>query len=315
MQTRTYPHIVRFITQHPWAILPEKLHAIAEFLSHRLVTGPTPKAFDDGDREGPTPEQLHAHAAARGAAYDVAGQVAVIKVMGTVMKRLGGLAEFSGGFGIERATATLRQALADPGISSILLQIDSPGGSVYGVQEFASEIFRARGTKKIVAIADDLAASAAYWIGSAAEELVVTPSGEVGSIGVVAMHVDYSKALEEEGIKVTFVHAGDNKVEGNPYEPLSEDAKAFQQSRVDDYYREFVKAVGKGRGVPPSEVAKKFGQGRVFGSDYALQAGMVDRVATLTETLDRMQPRTRAPRSNAAALAEAHIASARLTAS
>lgn len=304
MTVRTYPHIVRFITQHPWAILPEKLQAIAEFLSHRLTSGPLPRrAMEDDETADGTAISI---AAAAGPSFGRVGSVAVLPLMGTVAKRLNMLSEFSGGFSIESWQRSFRAAVNDPDVSAILVQIDSPGGSVYGVQELSDEIFAAREQKRIVAIADDLAASAAYWIGSAATEFVVTPSGEVGSIGVVAMHVDYSKALETEGVAVTYIHAGENKVEGNPYEPLGEDAKAFQQSRVDDYYRAFTKAVARNRGTTVAEVNKSFGQGRVFGADHAKSVGMVDKIGTLTETLERMQPRSRTrARAAESALADA----------
>jgi signal peptide peptidase SppA len=303
---RAYPNVVKFITDHPWAIQPAKLEAIADVVARR-VSGDRaiPKAYwDDEDR--PRRE------ASTGPAYQRVGAVAVLPIMGTVAKRMGMFAEMSGGASIEKVARDLRGALADPDVETIVLQIDSPGGSVYGVQELADEIYSARATKRIVAVADDLAASAAYWIGSAASEFIVTPSGEVGSIGVVAMHVDYSKALEAGGVSVTFVHAGDNKVEGNAYEPLGEDARAFMQKRVDDYYEAFVKAVARNRGVTRADVEKNFGQGRVFGSADAKRLGMVDRVATLHETLSRIAKRAG---SSARARADADIAEAVLRAS
>ena len=128
--------------------------------------------------------------------------------------------------------------------------LDSPGGSVYGVSELADEIMNARAQKPVIAIANSLAASAAYWIGCSASELYVTPGGEVGSIGVWQAHFDYSQALAAEGVTPTLISAGKYKVEGNPYAPLGEDALGFMQSRVDDYYAVFTKSVARGRGVP-----------------------------------------------------------------
>ncbi|NDU92296.1 MAG: S49 family peptidase, partial [Ferrovum sp.] len=139
-------------------------------------------------------------------------------------------------------TAALQDALADETVGQILIDIDSPGGSVYGVAELASEILNARSQKPVVAIANSLAASAAYWVGSAATEFYCTPGGEVGSIGVWQAHEDISGALLYEGIDVTLISAGKYKVEGNPYEPLTEEATAFLQSRVDEYYSVFVEA-------------------------------------------------------------------------
>ncbi|WP_052688250.1 S49 family peptidase [Xanthomonas sp. MUS 060] len=99
--------------------------------------------------------------------------------------------------------AALRQALADDTVSQILIDIDSPGGSVYGVAELADQIQSARSIKPVVAVANSLAASAAYWIGCAAGELYVTPGGEVGSIGVWQAHFDYSQALAADGVTPT----------------------------------------------------------------------------------------------------------------
>lgn len=308
---RAYPNVVKFITDHPWAIQPAKLEAIADVVTARLNGGghASFKAMEDDD------VIVRPHAA-YGPSYQRVGATAVIPVMGSISKRMNMFSDFSGGASIENIGRDLRAALADAEIDTIVLQIDSPGGSVYGVQELADEIFAARESKKIIAVADDLAASAAYWIGSAASEFIVTPSGEVGSIGVVAMHVDYSKALEAEGIAVTFIHAGDNKVEGNAYEPLGEDARAFMQKRVDEYYSAFTKAVARNRGATASDVEKNFGQGRVFGSAEAKKVGMVDRVATLQDTLARIaERRSSKSRDRARARADADIAEAQLRAS
>ena len=141
----------------------------------------------------------------------------------------------------------------------------------------------------MVAIANSLAASAAYWIGCAASEFYVTPGGEVGSIGVWQAHQDYSKALDEAGVKTTLISAGKFKVEGNPYAPLDEDAQAFMQTRVDEYYTAFTRSVAKGRGVPIAQVRDAMGQGRVLGADAALAQGMVDGVASFDEVLRKMR--------------------------
>lgn len=288
--------LVRMLAEHPLAILPAKLEQIEAFLHYRMGGGPAP-----------------AYEAAAPSSYQLVGQAAVVPIMGTVAKRMNMMSSISGGASIEFVGAQIRQAVNDPSVRKVILQIDSPGGSVYGVQELADEIYAMRSAKPIIAVADDLAASAAYWIGSAASEFVVTPSGEVGSIGVVAMHVDYSGALEQDGIKVTYIHAGEHKVEGNPYEPLGDDARGFMQKRVDEYYDAFVGAVARNRGVRRSTVIEQFGGGRVFGAEQAKAAGMVDRIATLADVIRGAQPRSRS--TNKAMAAEADIAAARLKAS
>jgi len=130
--------------------------------------------------------------------------------------------------------------------------------------------------------------------------LIVTPSGEVGSIGVVAAHMDISKMAESAGLKVTLVSAGKYKTEGNQFEPLSDEARAALQVRVDDYYAMFVKAVARNRGVSPADVRNGFGEGRVVGAKQAVALGMADRVATLDETLARLGV-SRMPQAMAAA--------------
>ena len=193
----------------------------------------------------------------------------------------------------QQFSAALRELVDDKTVSQILIDIDSPGGSVYGVAELAEEIMAARAQKPVVAIANSLAASAAYWIGCAASEFYVTPGGEVGSIGVWQAHQDFSRALDEAGVTTTLISAGKFKVEGNPYSPLDAEAQSFMQSRVDEYYDAFAKAVSRGRAVPVAHVRDGMGQGRVVGAQVALEQHMVDGVATLDDVLMRMQKRDR----------------------
>jgi signal peptide peptidase SppA len=169
-----------------------------------------------------------------------------------------------------------------------VLDIDSPGGSIAGITELAAEIRSARGAKPIVAVANTLAASAAYWLGSQADQFVVTPSGHVGSIGVYAVHQDVSKMLDEAGVKMTIVSAGPHKTEGNEFEPLTDEARAEIQARVDASYDQFVEDVAAGRNVPVATVRADFGGGRVLTARDALKAGMVDRVETLAQTIQRV---------------------------
>lgn len=270
-----YKRIVEAVFAEYWAIQPEKMRAIVEFLSIKA-------AGDD----------IEFSAAAR-AEGTRSGGVAIIPVRGTIVQRANMLSEISGATSTEQIGGAVRAAVNDPDISSIILDIDSPGGSVYGVQELADEIYSLRGQKPIVAAANPLAASAAYWIASAADEITVTPSGEVGSVGVLAMHVDQSELNEKAGIKPTFVFAGDNKVEGNPHQPLSDDSLAFMQSRVNDYYQAFVGAVARNRGVSVDVVEDSFGQGRTFGAGQSQSVRMVDKIETLAETINRYRPRIR----------------------
>jgi signal peptide peptidase SppA len=276
----------------PWALMPERLSAVTAVIARW-----------SGDARA-SDEVMHSVAADRNA-RDARRQssvsnsgcgIAVLPLYGIVTQR-GNMVDDVSGPGTastQQFSNILRAALQDETVSQILIDIDSPGGSVYGVAELADEIVIARAQKPVVAIANSLAASAAYWIGCSASEFYVTPGGEVGSIGVWQAHQDYSKAMDEAGVKTTLISAGKFKVEGNPYAPLDEEAQGFMQSRVDDYYAAFTKAVAKGRGVPISQVRDGMGQGRVLGADAALASSMVDGIATFEDVVKKMRRDARA---------------------
>jgi signal peptide peptidase SppA len=222
------------------------------------------------------------------------GVVAIIPIHGAIERRSSFLGELFGSTSIEALRASIRGAVADPDVKGIVLSIDSPGGAVAGVTELAAEIREARRYKPVIAHADTVAASAAYWLGSQADEFVVTPSGQVGSVGVYAVHQDISGALAAEGVSITIISAGDHKVDGNEFEPLSDEARGEMQSRVDSFYGQFVDDIAKGRGVSPETVRKDYGQGRMLLAKEALAAGIVDAVDTLDGTLRRVARAARA---------------------
>ena len=276
----------------PWALMPERLSAVTAVIARW-----------SGDARA-SDEMMHSVAADRNARdarrqaslSNSGGGIAVLPLYGIVTQR-GNMVDDVSGPGTastQQFSNILRAARQDETVSQILIDIDSPGGSVYGVAELADEIVSARAQKPVVAIANSLAASAAYWIGCSASEFYVTPGGEVGSIGVWQAHQDYSKAMDEAGVKTTLISAGKFKVEGNPYAPLDEEAQGFMQSRVDDYYAAFTKAVAKGRGVPISQVRDGMGQGRVLGADAALASSMVDGIATFDDVVKKMRRDARA---------------------
>jgi signal peptide peptidase SppA len=271
----------------PWALMPERLAAFAGVMSRWHAGEQASDEVMAGIHSDRQAREIKRSAAMQAGG----GQIAVLPLYGVVTQR-GSMVDDvsgSGGASTQRFADALRQAISDPTISQILIDIDSPGGSVYGVAELAAEIYSARAQKPIVAIANSLAASAAYWIGSAASELYVTPGGEVGSIGVWQAHEDWSAAMEDAGVKTTLISAGKYKVEGNPYQPLDAEAQSFMQSRVDDYYTAFTKAVAKGRNVPVDQVRNGMGQGRVLGADQALAEKMVDGIMTFDEVVKKMQ--------------------------
>lgn len=287
----------------PWALMPERLHAMAGVLGRWMkgeAATETVMAGIEADKEARTSRRDNNVRAGNGA-------IAVLPFYGVVTQR-GNMVDDVSGSGsasTQRFTQAFRDAMSDPSVGSILIDIDSPGGSVYGVSELSAEIMQARGQKPVVAIANSLAASAAYWVGCAASELYVTPGGEVGSIGVWQAHEDWSAAMEEAGIKTTLISAGKFKVEGNPYQPLDEEAQSFMQSRVDDYYAAFTNGVAKGRGVSIDHVRNGMGQGRCLGADAALAENMVDGVMTFDEVIKKMQRDAKTAQRGASRLASA----------
>lgn len=279
--SRRYDRVVRAIADTPWAVLPATFAVICEIVQRHL-SGDLLTADEVEQRIGAGPRS-------RGQARTV-GAVAVLPLQGVIAPRASMVNNVSGpvGTGLDAFTAMLRAAADDPDIGSILLDVNSPGGRVDMVPETAAEIRAARRQKPVWAIANTDAASAAYWLASQADELVVTPSGMVGSIGVFAAHDDISKALEAEGITRTLISAGRFKTEGNPFEPLTEEARAAIQAMVDEFYGMFVADVAKGRRVAAGDVRAGFGEGRMVSAKNAVQAGMADRVDTFDNTVVRM---------------------------
>jgi signal peptide peptidase SppA len=222
------------------------------------------------------------------------GVVAVIPIHGAIERRSSFLGELFGSASLESLRAQLRGALADPEVRGIVLSVDSPGGTAAGVQELAAEIRAARGTKPILAHVDITAASAAYWLATQADEVVVTPSGQVGSVGAYAIHEDVSAALDKAGIKITIVSAGEHKVEGNEFEPLTDEARQAIQERVDAVYEQFVADVARGRNTTSAKVKADYGKGRMLLANDALAAGMVDAIDTLDGAIRRVARLARA---------------------
>ena len=272
-----YGHILSAFAAEPWALMPEKLDALTDFLLFKA---------DGGEFSA---EEVAARITKKREAEIVQsdGAVAVIPVYGVLSQRMNMMADISGGTSYQALAGAIRAAVASDAVKAIVLDVDSPGGSVPGTDELASEIRALRGAKPIVAQVNALMASAAYWIGSAADEIVVTPSGRAGSIGVYTSHDDISEALKQRGIKRTYISAGQFKTEGNESEPLGDDARKFVQERVDHSMERFVAGVADGRGVSKSRVRDGFGQGRVFFAEELIDRGMADRIATFSETLER----------------------------
>lgn len=279
---KSYHKVMQALFSMPWAVQPEKLEAIQGFLELKLRGGMASPETLAQIRAASGEMEARAQSVAAGGA----GSIAVLPLYGLILQR-GNVNDLSGPSctSVVGFARDLRQAVNDPSVKSIVLDIDSPGGTVAGVDELAQEIYNARKQKKITAVSNCLCASAAYYLGAQASEFVVSPSSQTGSIGVYATHVDTSKADEMDGLKFTMVSYGAHKTDGNTYEPLSDAARTDLQQLVDYYGTMFEKAVARGRGVKLEDVQKKFGQGRMFTAKDAVRLGLADRVGTLDDAL------------------------------
>lgn len=230
------------------------------------------------------------------------GNVGVIQVRGAIVQKESLLSRYFGLATCEGLSAAINTLVGDETVNTIVLDIDSPGGSVFGIDELAGEIFAHRDTKKIIAVSNPLAASAAYWIGSAASEFAAIPSSHTGSIGVFGMHIQQSKMLNDLGIEVTLISAGKYKTEGNAFEPLTDEGREHMQDTINQYYDKFTSDVAKFRGVKKSEVTGGFGQGRVLTAKDAKAAGLIDRIQTKNQLLSKLTAtKARTPKRRMAA--------------
>jgi signal peptide peptidase SppA len=267
-----YESIIRAFCNTPWLIDERKYQEILEFLTIKANGG-----------------TIEYEAAASRPTKNVKGDVAVIPIIGTISHRASMLGKSSGGTSAMEIGQMFDSVASDPGVGAIVLDIDSPGGAVSGTPELADKIYKARTDgKKIIAVANTMAASGAFWLYSQASEKVIPPSGEVGSLGVLVRHADLSQADAADGIKTTLIKSAKYKAETNPYEPLSDDARANLQEQVNRIHDTFVDAVARGFGLSASKVDSGFGQGRVFGAKEAKDRGMADRIDTLEGVLLRL---------------------------
>lgn len=251
-----------------WAISPEHIGSVTAILNARR-----------------NPERFSAAAPIKRDAPRSAGDVGFLAISGVILQRPSMLDKLFGAVGTEELGIELDGLIGNPKVSSIIALVDSPGGGVSGVPELAQKIRKARTVKPITALVSPMAASAAFWLASQASTIATIPSGSAGSIGVMSVHEDISQALEKIGVKVTMVTSSPFKSEQFPEVPLTAEAKANMQNRVDQFHQMFVNDIALGRGVPTSVVEKSFGRGRMLSARDALAVGMVDKIATLEQLL------------------------------
>ncbi len=271
--------VIKAVFDHRWAILPGYLETILQVVNRQggleaALAGR--KAYEDrAPSLPPAPPGL------------TGDQLAVIPIIGPIFPRATLFSSISGGTSISRLTAGLKAALEDPTVAGIVLSIDSPGGEVTGVSEFAQAVYDARGKKPITAYVQGMAASAAYWIASAADEIVLADVGEVGSIGVVAAYSDDKEAQKKRGV-VTHEIVSSQSPHKRP-DVSTEAGRAQVQEVVDAIAAVFVATVARNRKVSEGMVLETFGQGALFVGQKAVGRKMADRVGTFDSVVQAFE--------------------------
>ena len=290
--SRPYPHLADRLFNTPLLLHPQKLDAIIAGLGQRLLgtDGFQIDAAAISPRAALPAEMFTTRKSERTErGYRVTEGVAVISAMGGLVHRTRLEADSSLLIGYNDLGADLEDALAKSEVHAIALVMDSPGGEVSGAFELAERIYAARGSKPIVAVADGMAASAAYLAASAADEVVLSATSYVGSIGVVMRHVDFSRALANEGISVSHIFAGDHKVDGNPYQPLPDAVRANLQADIEGLYQMFIQAVAQHRGM--TERAVRDTRASVYRGVAAVAARLADRIGTADAVITELAAR------------------------
>lgn len=249
------------LRSQPWAMLPDYLSELQHTAAARVVERQPVNTIG----------------------YTLQGNVAVIDVTGPLTKRVSAYERALGFAGYEQMQAALDAANADPTVSAIVVNIDSPGGSAVGAREAATAMRNS--AKPVYAIANSMAASAAYYLASGAHRFFAAPGGVIGSIGVFAVHTDVSRMRQDFGITDTIISAGENKAADTSLAPLSEQGRSLIQEEVDAYYQQFVSDVAANRRVGTDVVLSTFGQGKTFTAEDAFSRGMIDGVKTLSQVI------------------------------
>ena len=273
-----YPHILAAFASEYWAMEADKLLAIVDLLAIKAEGG----LFTAEEIEARIAPQTAASVARR------EGTVAIVPLRGIISPRASGMANSStgGGTTAEGFSNAIDQVAGDDSVKAIIVDADTPGGNVLGVEEASAAVSAVRGVKPIVVQVNGNLASAGYWIGASADEIVMTPSSQVGAIGVRTAYDDLTAALAKDGIEREILSAGKFKGEGL-LGPLSDEARSYMQSRIDEYYGMFVDRVAAGRDVTTQSVRNGFGEGRMLGAASAVREGMADRVGSMRDTLAR----------------------------
>lgn len=277
------PFLAQRLFNVPLAIRPEKVEFVMAALADRLglarlmrLDG-TAIALQRGAFEEEEYGLPPASSAKRDPGYDILGGVAVLGIEGILVHKAGGVRPWCGMTGYDGLRLGTIRALADSAVRAIAFDIDSPGGEIPGLFDLVDTLAEARKVKPIWAIVDEMSCSAAYAVASAANRVVIPRTGEAGSIGVVAVHTEMSKMLAEEGITVTILRSSPRKMEGNPYEPLTDAARGAIQAAVDADAELFFATVARNRRGLTAAKVKDLEAACLRGAD-AVKAGLADAV-------------------------------------
>jgi signal peptide peptidase SppA len=222
--------------------------------------------------------------------FSKVGDVGVVTISGSLVNNASWINEFVGATGYPEIRDALMHAVNDPACKAIVLDINSGGGAVSGVSDTADLIKKIDAeVKPVHTYSDGAIASAAYWLGASARSLDIGKVTEAGSIGVLTVHKEFSQALKNEGINATVLRAGEFKALGNPYETLSDKAKAEIQGQLDQMYTMFAQHVADARGVSYAVADQKMGQGRVFMGQSAVDVGLADCVTSFDAVISKVQ--------------------------
>lgn len=299
----------------PLLVDPTKAMAFLSGLGPRILGRRVELMDSDGASDGATSlparasilagnltERLQQHG---NAPYPVVDGIAVIEIAGVLIHRGGWIGQSSGQTSYEGIAAQIEAAASDPAVRGIALEIDSFGGEVAGVFDLADRIRAIRGNKPVWAFVAEHAFSAGYALASQADRILLPRTGAVGSIGVVVMHADLSGQLDQDGVRVTLIHSGQHKVDGNPYEPLPENVRDDIQREIDVLRFLFAETVAAGRAGRLSQEAALATEAATFRGTDAVASGLADEVIDLTrgfarfrESLSTQSPTARLPRAS-----------------
>jgi signal peptide peptidase SppA len=293
-ELRNLPHIASMAFNEPLMLEPAYARVFFCALAGQLgitrltdtVSGATLGAeqiaeplalFGDDEEMGPRPSR----------SYQITNGIAVLPVSGTLVSKTRSLQPYSGMTGYNGIIARLQQAMSDPGVDGILLDMDTPGGMVSGAFDCADIIARMRDIKPIWALANDMNCSAGQLIASAASRRLVTQTARTGSIGVMMAHSNYGAALKTQGVEVTLIYSGDHKVDGNPYEKLPKDVRDDFQTRIDATRRMFAEKVAAYTGMSMQAVLNT--EAAVFSGQESVDAGLAEELVNNTDALNVMR--------------------------